>query len=206
MHRRASGITRPCKSEVTPTAKSTRSQPNDKPIKPDKPYDGFPLFAHATGRWAKKIRGKLHYFGPWGDPEGTLVRFNREWPYLSEGRTRPAIDVGDACTLRALCHAFLTSKQNKLGSGELSQRSFREVVAERDCGECQDGVSVMANRVRFGERQMGIYQHTSTTCQRVSRKPTCLRCVLVCVQLPLAFQRNVFLVGDTRIAHRWGRH
>ena len=43
--------------------------------KPAKPYPEFPLYAHASGRWAKKIRGKLHYFGKWADPDGALRKF-----------------------------------------------------------------------------------------------------------------------------------
>lgn len=42
--------------------------------KPSKPYSGFPLFAHATGRWAKKIRGRFVFFGPWADPVVALAR------------------------------------------------------------------------------------------------------------------------------------
>ena len=32
-----------------------------------------PLTPHDNGRWAKRIRGKLHYFGRWDDPEGALA-------------------------------------------------------------------------------------------------------------------------------------
>ena len=102
-------------------AKSTKSR---RKSKPKKPYPDYPLYAHATGRWAKRIRGKICYFGPWDNPQAALERFNREWPYLSEGRTPPPVDAGDGCTIQLLCNAFLTSKVRKMERGELSQRSF----------------------------------------------------------------------------------
>jgi integrase len=91
-----------------------------------KPYDGFPLTPHPSGRWCKKIRGKLHYFGKIDDSGAALERFNREWPFLKDGRTPPPIDTGDGCTVRLLCNAFLTSKRAKVDSGELSARSFQD--------------------------------------------------------------------------------
>lgn len=108
---------------------STSRPSGGKADRPPKPYEGYPLFAHPSGQWAKKVRRRLVYFGSWRtDPEGTtaLETFNREWPYLKEGRTPPAIDVRDGCTLRQLCNEFLKAKDAKLNEGDLSARTFRD--------------------------------------------------------------------------------
>ncbi len=55
-------------------AHSTPAAPARKPEKPATsflhPSEPFPLFAHARGYWAKKVRGRMVYFGRWDDPEG----------------------------------------------------------------------------------------------------------------------------------------
>ena len=51
---------------------STAPAPTGKTNKPSKPDQDFPLFAYGAGVWAKKIRGRMHSFGPWDDPDGAL--------------------------------------------------------------------------------------------------------------------------------------
>jgi hypothetical protein len=53
--------------------------------RPAKPYPGFPLFPHATGRWAKKIHGRFGFFGPWRDAEGALERYLHQRDELHAG-------------------------------------------------------------------------------------------------------------------------
>ena len=106
---------------------STNSTQTTPARKPKKPYPDFPLFPHASGCWAKKIRGKLHYFGSWkDDPDGSraLERFNREWSFLSQGKVPPDVDQSDGCTLRTLANSFLRLKEDHVTSGDLGSRSF----------------------------------------------------------------------------------
>jgi len=91
--------------------------------KPNKPYPDFPLFAHTVGVWAKKIRGKMHYFGPWADPDGALAKYNAAKDALHEGR-KPREDT-EGYTLKQLCNDFLNAKQSLVDSGELTRRTWQ---------------------------------------------------------------------------------
>jgi hypothetical protein len=99
-------------------AQSTKSAPK----KPAKPHPGFPLFAHASGRWAKKVRGKFYYFGPWRDPQGALNRWLEAKDDLLAGRPHKAPSSG--LTVRELCNRFLTGKKHLLDSGEILPRTW----------------------------------------------------------------------------------
>ena len=92
--------------------------------KPKKPYPDFPLFAHANGLWAKKIRGKHFYFGPWRDPDGALEKYLDEKDDHQAGRT-PRVKV-DGATIAFMANHFLTSKKHLLDTGEIQLRTFQE--------------------------------------------------------------------------------
>jgi integrase len=91
--------------------------------KPDKPYPEFPLYAHNTKRWAKKVKGRTVFFGPWDNWQAAFEHYEYAMPYLKQGKTPPprdeqALSVGDMVNL------MLEQRELKLDSGALSKRTW----------------------------------------------------------------------------------
>lgn len=110
-------------SPATPK-KATRKPRVRKCSRPELlPYPEYPLFPHGSGRWAKKIRNRLHYFGKIEDWKGALAKYEREIDDLQAGRKpRPVEAAG--LTIGALANKFLEFKRARVDSGELSPRTF----------------------------------------------------------------------------------
>ena len=96
--------------------------------KPAKPCPDFPLFPHATGRWAKKIRGKLHYFGKWADPDAALQRYVEERDDLYAGR-KPR-RKGEGLTVKDLVNKFLACQEGKGRCRRAGPGDFRRPVQD----------------------------------------------------------------------------
>jgi integrase len=80
--------------------------------------------------WAKKIRGKLHYFGPWADPEGALAKYLQQKDALHAGR-KPRGET-EGATVKELVNSFLHAKRARVESGELTERSWQDYKAACD--------------------------------------------------------------------------
>jgi integrase len=109
---------------------SNRSSAPGKSAKPSKPYPDYPLTAHPAGYWCKKIRGKIHYFGPWSDPDAALAKYLEQRDALHAGRL-PRPDP-EALTVKDACNAFLNAKQALVDAGELSPRTWAGYKAACD--------------------------------------------------------------------------
>jgi integrase len=77
--------------------------------------------------WAKKIRGKLHYFGPWDDPDGALRKYDEEKEALHSGRT-PRPDP-TAVIVKDVANVYLIAKRQAVEAGELSPRTWKDYKA-----------------------------------------------------------------------------
>jgi integrase len=112
--------------------------------RPAKPYKTFELYPHPSGKWAKKIRGSICYFGAWAKRvNGKLVRvegdgwaealeeYERQARDLHAGRT-PRVTNTDGLTVAECCDRFLTSKLRKKQAGEITESTFAEYKQATD--------------------------------------------------------------------------
>lgn len=94
--------------------------------KPVKPRRDFPLTAHPRGSWCKKIDGKLHYFGPWSDPDGAEKEWKRFETDRQAGRTLRKRSDG-RLAVKDLVNAYLRAQSARASHGTLRLRTFREL-------------------------------------------------------------------------------
>ena len=102
-----------------------------KTVKPKKPYPEFPLFAHQAKQWAKKIKGKMWYFGVWDDPMAALEKYNQDIHEIQAGRdprrTRAHVSSGQL-SVYDLANLYLARQQRRIDTGEVSHRHFSDCL------------------------------------------------------------------------------
>jgi integrase len=108
--------------------------------RPKKPYEKFPLTPHPSGKWQKKILGKIVYFGRWGRIRNGKMEhlpYEESWKEALElykaqaddlhaGRTPRVGKIGEGLTLDELRGRFLTAKSRALDAGEITLRTYQE--------------------------------------------------------------------------------
>lgn len=105
-------------------ANSTRAD-----SKPKKPHKDFPLYSHRNGQWAKKVRGRTHFFGLWEDPQAALNEWIRVKDDLLAGR-KPRERLTDGLPVHELLNRFIAFKKRQRDSDELSPRSYTDLFRE----------------------------------------------------------------------------
>jgi len=147
-----------------------------KPARPSKPYPDFPLFPHAAGVWAKKIRGRLHYFGPWSDPDGALKKYLEQKDALHAGR-KPR-ETPEGFTVKDLANHFLDAKKQLVEGGELSPRTWTDYKEACDLAVSNFGKSRLLTDLDQ-EDFAGVRNKIARNWgpYRVGKMIQCLRCL-----------------------------
>jgi integrase len=106
-----------------------------KHFRPDPPFPKFPLTAISTGLWAKRVRGKLYYFGRWAKRvKGELVALpDNGWQDALALYTAQKADLEsgnsaskkrEALTISVLCNCYLTHQEGQLVDKQIKERTL----------------------------------------------------------------------------------
>jgi hypothetical protein len=90
------------------------------------PIERFPTKARADGRFQKRIRNQLFYFGQNGDREAALHEYEQVKHDLYAGRRpRAAVDAADL-SIKALAYKYLDDRLAEANAGRLSLGWYRQ--------------------------------------------------------------------------------
>lgn len=139
MANKAHRTSAPRKSKAAPVVKDNRPKRSSEMIAklvglgvPRAIAAEFPLGPHPTGRWCKKILGKVEFFGKIADGwQAALATYNADKEALFAGRKPDR--RSDGLRLLELCNRFLHYKRGLIQSGELTTRTWHDYqqAAER---------------------------------------------------------------------------
>lgn len=95
--------------------------------RPEKPCPDFPLFPHGCGQWAKKIHGRMHYFGPWADPEGAERALQAFLAKDASGRL-PIAPANNTQAFSRIVDAYITKRHGDLQAKTIGLRYYRDLT------------------------------------------------------------------------------
>ncbi len=93
--------------------------------KPAKPRPDFPLTANSNGQWSKKIKQKVHYFGPWANPDAALNLWLEQKDDLLAGR-KPRANR-DELSVEELLNQYLHAKKQQVDEGAITPRHWQDM-------------------------------------------------------------------------------
>lgn len=130
-----------------------------KPTLPSKPHPDFPLTPHRSGKWCKKVQGRLYYFGSHDDPEAAVAEWLARKDGIFAGWDDDRLESGEGGDdVGELCNLFLEAKQRSVDAGELAKRTFGDYTSA--CDRFVDHFGARRKLTTLGPKQFAGYRNS----------------------------------------------
>ncbi len=91
------------------------------------PIERFPTKPRKDGRFQKRIRGRLYYFGADGDRKSAIVEYDRVKHDLYAGRKPRVVADGDSLTLKQLANLFTAEQEARQSAGDITAGHLSDI-------------------------------------------------------------------------------